>query len=151
VKRTIPAAADTRWMDDAACRGADTSIFYDDATRRTAVAICNDCPVIDQCADYATRTSEQYGVWGGDTSRLRNNSRHPRTRNQNSTSPSAADRIHAALHPIQWVTPHAIAERTDLQPNTVSKTLRRLIDAGAPIEHLDGGWYRLAADLEVTA
>ena len=142
------------WRLDAACKGLPTAWWYDDATRNQAVAICNTCPVQHQCHTHATRTREQYGVWGADTSRLRNNHRHPRTRNQHTPGPTATDRTLAALHPTQWSTPHAIAERTGLQPNTIQKILRRLINNGTPIDYANGGYYRHAqnsdADAEVT-
>lgn len=30
-----------------------------------AQLICSSCPVIKECGDYAIRTREPYGVWGG--------------------------------------------------------------------------------------
>ena len=30
-----------------------------------AKAICQDCPVLDECRDHALSTREPYGVWGG--------------------------------------------------------------------------------------
>lgn len=30
-----------------------------------AVALCNDCPIMEQCFTYALETNERYGIWGG--------------------------------------------------------------------------------------
>jgi hypothetical protein len=149
---TTAANADRTWMDDVNCKGADTDIFYEDSRREEAVAICGMCPVRRQCHDYAIRTKEVYGVWGGDTSRLRNTHRHhPKQKNQYSGNPNATDIITDCLQRAApaWVTPHAIAERTGLQANTVQKALRRAVDRGAPIEHTDGGWYRVKKEVRV--
>ena len=32
-----------------------------------AIAICEQCPVIKECAEHALRVREPYGVWGGMT------------------------------------------------------------------------------------
>ncbi len=32
-----------------------------------AKTICNDCPVAKQCLEFALRTLQDYGVWGGRT------------------------------------------------------------------------------------
>jgi WhiB family redox-sensing transcriptional regulator len=64
------------WRLDARCRGLDTEIFYrpDGVTRSTRVAreraakeICAACPVQEQCLDWAIRTGEPAGIWGGMT------------------------------------------------------------------------------------
>ena len=36
-----------------------------DRARTRALEICQTCPVIHQCADYADRNGEKEGVWGG--------------------------------------------------------------------------------------
>lgn len=35
------------------------------AATRQAVAACKGCDVLAQCAAYALRTGQRYGVWGG--------------------------------------------------------------------------------------
>lgn len=69
------------WRERAACRGTDTEAFYlpdrmraakARAHEAAAKAICADCPVMWQCRDWALRTNEQWGVWGGLTSAERN-------------------------------------------------------------------------------
>lgn len=64
------------WQFEGACNGAETNEFFlEDSmrgkTKRTrelnAVAICNTCPVKQQCLDHALSVPEVYGVWGGMT------------------------------------------------------------------------------------
>lgn len=64
---TTVATADTEWMDDGACRGADTEAFYPRAESEGAQArrICRECPVRNQCLEYALTHDERYGIWGG--------------------------------------------------------------------------------------
>lgn len=64
---------DEPWIEDAACRGMDTEIFFphqgDDT--RPAKAVCDGCTVRSECLDYALRTGEHHGVWGGLSERER--------------------------------------------------------------------------------
>lgn len=62
------------WQLRAACRGADTEQFFHPENERgarrvareaAAKAICAGCPVIRECAAYALRMREPYGIWGG--------------------------------------------------------------------------------------
>jgi WhiB family redox-sensing transcriptional regulator len=62
------------WQLLAACRGADSSVFFHPegergAARRNrelqAKAICAGCPVRAECAAHALTVREPYGVWGG--------------------------------------------------------------------------------------
>ncbi len=64
------------WWTRAACRGAELAVFFspDDErgharNRRETQArqICQPCPVLAQCRDYALVSGEPYGVWGGMT------------------------------------------------------------------------------------
>jgi len=52
---------------DAACKGADTSVFFPVSESNTfeAKAICATCPVAEQCLEYAIQTHQPDGVWGG--------------------------------------------------------------------------------------
>jgi WhiB family transcriptional regulator, redox-sensing transcriptional regulator len=56
--------ADPGCWADALCRSADPNVFFSDDTT-TAVAICQRCPVIEPCGDYAVRERLDHGVWGG--------------------------------------------------------------------------------------
>ena len=49
----VPTDATWYWSDHGSCR------------ERAAKIICMQCPVRVECADYAVRTREPYGVWGG--------------------------------------------------------------------------------------
>jgi WhiB family transcriptional regulator, redox-sensing transcriptional regulator len=58
------------WRDQAACRDlvtAEYDPFFADAAelQAEAVAICATCRVRDACLTFAVRTSQQYGIWGG--------------------------------------------------------------------------------------
>jgi WhiB family redox-sensing transcriptional regulator len=77
------------WAASAACREADASMFFAPEGEREAArqrrqtqaqAICQDCPVLALCRDYALATDEPYGIWGGMTEldRRRHNRRRGR-------------------------------------------------------------------------
>jgi WhiB family transcriptional regulator, redox-sensing transcriptional regulator len=58
------------WREVAACRDAVTANydpFFDETetSERTAIAICQSCPVQGECLAYAIHTAQPYGVWGG--------------------------------------------------------------------------------------
>lgn len=62
------------WQEQAACANLDTSMFFHPQNERgsarmrrdrTAKLVCAACPVRLECADYAIRAREPYGVWGG--------------------------------------------------------------------------------------
>jgi WhiB family redox-sensing transcriptional regulator len=57
----------TDWFDDAACRDADTDVFFptSDADAGAAKAICAVCPVREECREFALETRPSDGVWGG--------------------------------------------------------------------------------------
>ncbi len=61
------AHADTEFFADAACRGACTAVFFpvSDAQADDAKAVCAECPVAEQCLEYAIATHQPDGVWGG--------------------------------------------------------------------------------------
>jgi len=66
-----PEQNQTDWQRDAACRGADTSIFFPvsdspDATA-DAKAICAICPVAQECLEWAVATRQPDGIFGGMT------------------------------------------------------------------------------------
>lgn len=62
----------THWREKAACLDLDTELFFPIGTTGKAVdqieqakRICQWCPAIDQCLDWALKTNQQDGVWGG--------------------------------------------------------------------------------------
>ncbi len=71
----MPPDAREGWEAYAACRGADTSLFFAPnyferreeklAREAKAKAICARCPVREPCLEYALRTRDPHGIWGG--------------------------------------------------------------------------------------
>lgn len=70
----IRGLASAEWMASAACRTVDPAVFFLEGeedgghptgTYAAARAICAICPVVVECLDYAMRTNQNYGVWGG--------------------------------------------------------------------------------------
>lgn len=63
-----------QWQVQGACRDMDSAVFYHpdgernpSRARRVAAAksVCARCPVIAACREFALRTREPFGVWGG--------------------------------------------------------------------------------------
>jgi len=54
------------WQRDAACRVHGPHLFF---TNRPQAAknVCADCPVVQQCAQFALADAGLEGVWGGMT------------------------------------------------------------------------------------
>jgi WhiB family transcriptional regulator, redox-sensing transcriptional regulator len=52
---------------DYACRTADTDLFFPERgqSANPARAICHHCPYQQECRDWAIRTRQQHGIWGG--------------------------------------------------------------------------------------
>ncbi|MEU9015601.1 WhiB family transcriptional regulator [Streptomyces sp. NPDC048479] len=62
------------WQLHAACRGADSSLFFHPPNERGdaravreehAKRICVRCPVRSACLRHSLETREKFGVWGG--------------------------------------------------------------------------------------
>jgi WhiB family transcriptional regulator, redox-sensing transcriptional regulator len=75
------------WRADSACRNADPDLFFPVAggtvaSRQVAKAqkICASCPVKKQCLEFAMRTHEPAGIWGGTTPEDRIRARRARNR-----------------------------------------------------------------------
>jgi len=64
---------DRNWVDMAACRGLDSTIFYPltDDEADPAKLVCSGCPVAEECLEHAIDNRERNGVWGGATERER--------------------------------------------------------------------------------
>jgi len=60
------------WRDDAACKGKPLDWFYPltNESNEEAMAICDDCPVRQECLDYGVK-HEEFGIWGGMTAKDR--------------------------------------------------------------------------------
>lgn len=70
----------TDWMDNAACKGMDASLFYPGQGESVTEAkqTCMTCPVRSECREHALNNHETYGVWGGLSERQRKNIRWER-------------------------------------------------------------------------
>lgn len=57
------------WQRNASCVGIDSSIFYPptDEESGRAKAVCAECPVRQDCLEFAITVREKEGVWGGAT------------------------------------------------------------------------------------
>lgn len=76
---------ETQWRNKAACKGVDTTTFFLErgATKQRtneARAICNTCPVIKDCQEYALQFPQRLlaGIWGGLTAIERHKERQRR-------------------------------------------------------------------------
>jgi WhiB family redox-sensing transcriptional regulator len=70
----VPKDAQWFWQDHGACKTADPTLFFHPQNERgtsrmkrdrAAKVVCAGCTVRMECADYAVRAREPYGVWGG--------------------------------------------------------------------------------------
>ena len=92
---------DMSWRDHAACQDIDTNMFFPvgltgsaiDQTHR-AKTICRSCPAQAACLEFALRTNQDHGVWGGHTEEERRALR--RARRAAARRALAAERAHAA-------------------------------------------------------
>ena len=68
--------ANREWQVHAACRGADTELFFPNARYGTRQIIrraventrreyCGNCPVVERCREYAMAYNTHDGIWGG--------------------------------------------------------------------------------------
>jgi len=55
------------WRRQSACRDTDPNLFFPntDAEAGAAKAVCAECPVRQECLEYAVATRQDDGVWGG--------------------------------------------------------------------------------------
>ncbi|MGW1893908.1 WhiB family transcriptional regulator [Streptomyces sp. NPDC002004] len=60
------------WLDQAACLDEDPELFFPVGNTgpallqiREAKSVCERCPVVDQCLQYALDLGQNSGVWGG--------------------------------------------------------------------------------------
>jgi WhiB family redox-sensing transcriptional regulator len=59
------------WMRRAACRDRQDLDFFEmyprSRMKRACVAVCDTCPVVSQCLNYAVQNEIWHGIWGGKT------------------------------------------------------------------------------------
>lgn len=63
----LPAPDPIDWADKAACHEADPELFFsgDETDQRTALSLCDGCPVREPCLRFAVLDGQMHGVWGG--------------------------------------------------------------------------------------
>ena len=93
------------WQLKGACRGMDSAFFFHPEGERgparasreaRAKAVCQRCPVIEECRRHALAVQEPYGIWGGLSESERDRLLDRRTRRlalrSPKSSPSATSR-----------------------------------------------------------
>ena len=70
----------TDWQDNAACRGEPTDMWFPARGEESiyAKAICNECPVREQCLEYSLEIPNLIGIWGGLSGKERRKLKHVR-------------------------------------------------------------------------
>ena len=81
------------WKDFAACRAEGPELFFYSAVgpgygntaeyqahTSAAAALCRECPVQQECLDYALVNNEEYGIWGGSSVSMRKKMRRDHLR-----------------------------------------------------------------------
>lgn len=68
----VPDGQET-WQDEALCAQTDPELFFPEKGGSTTEAkkVCRQCPVIDECLEWAIDAREDHGVWGGMSERER--------------------------------------------------------------------------------
>jgi WhiB family redox-sensing transcriptional regulator len=66
------AHADYEWRDESLCRDTDPDLFFPVGTTGQALlqieqakAVCSQCPVSQECLEFALSTNQDSGIWGG--------------------------------------------------------------------------------------
>jgi WhiB family transcriptional regulator, redox-sensing transcriptional regulator len=86
------------WRAEAACAGIDTALFFPeeesehlDRQSADAKSVCADCPVKMACLEFALRTNQPDGIWGGmnETERRRERRRRRRSAARPVLTPAA--------------------------------------------------------------
>lgn len=72
------------------CESAPDLMFHEEdkystTNNKLAKKICQGCPIIAECLQYALDNNETYGTWGGKTASERSNIKRAATRRSRST------------------------------------------------------------------
>lgn len=126
------------WRDRAACRGADTELFYPltgGAGVSTALALCGNCPVWDDCLTTALKRAER-GIWGGTTEEQRR-----RIRSGKEPRPTEPPEVTVTVHAIN---PPATSEPVGIVG--LEQLLRRAEQSNNPATRKAGEKVREAVE-----
>lgn len=85
------------WQDDALCAEIGTEMFFPEkgGSTKDAKKVCADCPVAQQCLNYALQNDERFGIWGGLSERERRKLHAVSTRSRANDRREAVKRLHA--------------------------------------------------------
>lgn len=66
-ERVLNAYSDTSWQQEARCAEVGSEIFFPETGDPSLAArkVCGGCEVREACLDYALKTNQQHGIWGG--------------------------------------------------------------------------------------
>lgn len=80
----MPEPSDTSWQELAHCADKPPSLFFpnDGVGVEIARRICADCPVKEDCLEFALSHHIDHGVWGGTSERERRRIIRQRRRNR---------------------------------------------------------------------
>jgi WhiB family redox-sensing transcriptional regulator len=56
------------WMQDASCAQVGGDAWFPEGRgshNEDAIKICGNCPAREACLEYALRTKQRHGIWGG--------------------------------------------------------------------------------------
>lgn len=70
--RAIRNEPEDLWRDHALCRETDPELFFPVGTTGVALdqidrakEVCGECPVTNECLEFALETNQDSGIWGG--------------------------------------------------------------------------------------
>lgn len=72
--------ADTAWQDRGRCAEVDPEAWFPEkgGTAAPAKQICRQCPVVQECLEYALTNDIAWGIWGATSPKERRKLRRPR-------------------------------------------------------------------------
>lgn len=71
VLRPVLRSESEAWKLEGVCATVDPELFFPDRegpgdyNPKLAKKICESCPVISECLEYALKNNERHGIWGG--------------------------------------------------------------------------------------
>lgn len=98
-----PISEEWQWQLEAHCRTENVDTFYPNTMRGasfrhqvlTAKQICHRCAVLERCRNYALKSAEPYGIWGGLTATERSKSLEEEATNHSASRTAFTSTSHA--------------------------------------------------------